>query len=49
MDYIEPATCTETQFRTWWREFEWENRVAVSTNIKVHSFVLVFSLSLSTP
>ena len=31
MDYIVPATCSETQFRSWWREFEWENRVAVNT------------------
>ncbi|KAJ8612630.1 hypothetical protein MRB53_037366 [Persea americana] len=23
MDYIQPATCTETQFRSMWTEFEW--------------------------
>jgi coatomer subunit beta len=34
MDYILPATCSETQFRSWWREFEWENRVAVATQIR---------------
>merc|ERR1711991_747299 len=34
MDYIVPAVCSETQFRSWWREFEWENRVAVNTSIK---------------
>eukprot|EP01119_Soliformovum_irregulare_P008401 TRINITY_DN2151_c0_g1_i1.p1 TRINITY_DN2151_c0_g1~~TRINITY_DN2151_c0_g1_i1.p1 ORF type:complete len:947 (+),score=306.48 TRINITY_DN2151_c0_g1_i1:94-2934(+) len=33
MDYITPATCTELKFRTMWAEFEWENKVAVNTNI----------------
>eukprot|EP00842_Homolaphlyctis_polyrhiza_P006041 jgi/Hompol1/6438/HPOL_003533-RA len=33
MDYIKPATCTETQFRLMWLEFEWENRVVVNTNM----------------
>ncbi|KAL1955136.1 hypothetical protein VTO42DRAFT_9000 [Malbranchea cinnamomea] len=29
MDYIQPAHCTETQFRTMWTEFEWENKVNI--------------------
>ncbi|KAI9208285.1 adaptin N terminal region-domain-containing protein [Polychytrium aggregatum] len=33
MDYINPAYCTETQFRSMWIEFEWENKVLVNTNI----------------
>jgi len=33
MDYIKPATCTDAQFRTMWAEFEWENKVAVYTQI----------------
>ncbi|ABO95545.1 predicted protein [Ostreococcus lucimarinus CCE9901] len=33
MDYIIPATCSDTVFRSMWAEFEWENKVAVSTNI----------------
>ncbi|KAF9817775.1 hypothetical protein IEO21_03234 [Rhodonia placenta] len=33
MDYIKPAYCTEAQFRSMWTEFEWENRVNVSTSI----------------
>ncbi|KAJ1557309.1 coatomer subunit beta, partial [Nowakowskiella sp. JEL0078] len=33
MDYINPASCSETQFRTMWTEFEWENKVNVNTNI----------------
>ena len=31
MDYIQPATCTETQFRSMWTEFEWENKVNVNS------------------
>jgi len=34
MDYIKPAYCNETQFRSMWTEFEWENRVNVTTDIK---------------
>ncbi|KAG9306557.1 hypothetical protein G9A89_004754 [Geosiphon pyriformis] len=33
MDYINPAFCNETQFRSMWTEFEWENKVNVNTNI----------------
>ncbi|KAF1356960.1 adaptin N terminal region-domain-containing protein [Delphinella strobiligena] len=33
MDYIQPAQCTETQFRTMWTEFEWENKVNISTKM----------------
>mmetsp|Transcript_28854 Transcript_28854/g.80675 ORF Transcript_28854/g.80675 Transcript_28854/m.80675 type:complete len:965 (-) Transcript_28854:156-3050(-) len=33
VDYISPATCTEAEFRAMWAEFEWENKVAVKTNI----------------
>ena len=33
MDYIVPASCTETEFRSMWAEFEWENKVAVSTHL----------------
>ncbi|EWC43996.1 coatomer subunit beta [Drechslerella stenobrocha 248] len=31
MDYIHPATCTETQFRSMWTEFEWENKVNINS------------------
>lgn len=34
MDYIMPATCSDSAFRSMWAEFEWENKVAVNTNIK---------------
>lgn len=33
MDYIFPATCSDTAFRSMWAEFEWENKVAVNTDI----------------
>ncbi|KIK20409.1 hypothetical protein PISMIDRAFT_105824 [Pisolithus microcarpus 441] len=33
MDYIKPAYCSETQFRSMWTEFEWENRVNASTKM----------------
>ncbi|KAI9677259.1 MAG: coatomer subunit beta [Trizodia sp. TS-e1964] len=34
MDYIQPAYCTETQFRTMWTEFEWENKVNIVSKAK---------------
>eukprot|EP00501_MAST-03F_sp_TOSAG23-6_P002417 GSMAST32.ASY1.ANO1.2526.1 assembled CDS len=34
MDYIRPAFCTEDKFRDMWAEFEWENKVAVNTEIQ---------------
>lgn len=34
MDYINPATCVDVAFRNMWAEFEWENKVAVNTDIK---------------
>eukprot|EP00669_Euglena_mutabilis_P013589 TRINITY_DN8567_c0_g1_i1.p4 TRINITY_DN8567_c0_g1~~TRINITY_DN8567_c0_g1_i1.p4 ORF type:complete len:146 (+),score=61.76 TRINITY_DN8567_c0_g1_i1:227-664(+) len=33
MDYITPASCTATHFRAMWSEFEWENKVAVNTEL----------------
>lgn len=33
MDYIVPATCTDTEFRQMWAEFEWENKVSVNTSL----------------
>ena len=33
MDYIRPAECKSEDFRSMWAEFEWENKVAVNTNI----------------
>lgn len=30
MDYIVPASCTDTEFMRMWAEFEWENKVRIS-------------------
>jgi len=34
MDYIRPASCSEDEFRRMWAEFEWENKVAVNTEVQ---------------
>ncbi|MCJ1252545.1 coatomer subunit beta [Lignoscripta atroalba] len=34
MDYIQPAYCTETQFRIMWTEFEWENKVTINSKAR---------------
>uniref|UniRef100_A0A7S3GLN9 Coatomer subunit beta n=1 Tax=Palpitomonas bilix TaxID=652834 RepID=A0A7S3GLN9_9EUKA len=33
MDYMRPATCSDTKFRTMWAEFEWENKISVQTKL----------------
>ena len=33
MDYIRPAECKNEEFRAMWAEFEWENKVAINSNI----------------
>ncbi|KAK9465355.1 adaptin N terminal region-domain-containing protein [Lipomyces arxii] len=37
MDYIHPGMVTETQFRSMWTEFEWENKVNINTSIGIDS------------
>lgn len=32
MDYIEPRSCSEMQFRSMWAEFEWENKVTINSD-----------------
>ena len=34
MDYIKPATCSESQFRKMWNEFEWENKITIKSPIE---------------
>jgi len=41
MDYIVPAVCTESEFRSMWAEFEWENKVSVNTSLTNLSDYLV--------
>lgn len=33
VDYIQPAACSDADFRHMWAEFEWENKVSVNTSI----------------
>lgn len=33
MDYIKPATCTESTFRKMWNEFEWENKITIKSQM----------------
>lgn len=33
LEYINPATCTEAQFRKMWNEFEWENKISVNSSL----------------
>ncbi|CDF34449.1 unnamed protein product [Chondrus crispus] len=42
MDYIEPGEVSDTDFRSMWAEFEWENKVAVNTTCKDLSQFLDF-------
>jgi len=40
MDYIVPAVCTEPEFRQMWAVFEWENKVAVNTQLtNLHDYL----------
>lgn len=40
MDYIRPGECSNEDFRSMWAEFEWENKVAINTNISdLHEFL----------
>eukprot|EP00633_Aureoumbra_lagunensis_P001027 CAMPEP_0197302578 /NCGR_PEP_ID=MMETSP0890-20130614/51137_1 /TAXON_ID=44058 ORGANISM="Aureoumbra lagunensis, Strain CCMP1510" /NCGR_SAMPLE_ID=MMETSP0890 /ASSEMBLY_ACC=CAM_ASM_000533 /LENGTH=193 /DNA_ID=CAMNT_0042782215 /DNA_START=2403 /DNA_END=2984 /DNA_ORIENTATION=- len=34
MDYIRPASASDESFRSMWAEFEWENKVAITTCIQ---------------
>lgn len=34
MDYIKPVTCSESQFRKMWNEFEWENKITIKSPIE---------------
>lgn len=33
MSYIKPGKCSENRFRTMWDEFEWENKIAIKSNL----------------
>lgn len=38
MDYIQPATCTDAEFRQMWAEFEWENKVSSINCFNIYTF-----------
>ncbi|KAG9510954.1 Coatomer subunit beta, partial [Fragariocoptes setiger] len=49
-DYIKPAVCSDEEFRDMWREFEWENKVNVGTqltNLKEYLEHLVASTNMN--
>ncbi|VDK83853.1 unnamed protein product [Dibothriocephalus latus] len=33
LEYIQPATCSNSEFRQMWSDFEWENKVTVNTQV----------------
>lgn len=33
MDYIKPASCSESVFRKMWNEFEWENKITIKSSM----------------
>jgi len=47
MDYISPAFCSDPQFRSMWAEFEWENKVAVNTDIEDLTIYLQHILNIT--
>ncbi|KAM9927434.1 hypothetical protein OXX80_010290, partial [Metschnikowia pulcherrima] len=34
MDYIKPASCSESVFRKMWNEFEWENKITIKSQME---------------
>lgn len=38
MDYIQPASCTDAEFRQMWAEFEWENKVSFINCFNIYTF-----------
>lgn len=51
MDYIQPASCTDAEFRQMWAEFEWENKVNklfLSTLLQHFQNLLAFKKLFST-
>ncbi|CDS40206.1 Coatomer subunit beta [Echinococcus multilocularis] len=33
LEYIQPSTCSDADFRSMWSDFDWENKVTVSTQL----------------
>jgi len=47
MDYIVGGSCSDQKFRSMWAEFEWENKVAVNTDLKDLNDYLSHILSIT--
>ncbi|KAM7532573.1 hypothetical protein Aperf_G00000131736 [Anoplocephala perfoliata] len=40
LEYIQPATCSDEDFRSMWSDFDWENKVTVSTQVTdLHAYL----------
>lgn len=39
MDYIQPSTCEDSKFRSMWFEFDWENKIVVSTTKELKEYL----------
>ncbi|EPX74303.1 coatomer beta subunit [Schizosaccharomyces octosporus yFS286] len=48
MDYIKPASCPESKFRSMWTEFEWENKVDISSNENINLMEFLHKLMKKT-
>ncbi|WBW70617.1 coatomer beta subunit [Schizosaccharomyces osmophilus] len=48
MDYIKPAACPESKFRSMWTEFEWENKVDISSNENINLMEFLHKLMKKT-
>lgn len=48
MDYIVPATCTDTEFRQMWAEFEWENKVRDCLSVLTITLFKCLSMNVFT-
>lgn len=52
MDYISPAVCSDAAYRSMWAEFEWENKVSVTSCSKypvqnINLFVLLIFIFIT--
>lgn len=49
MDYIQPASCTDAEFRQMWAEFEWENKVITVLEMCEMKILCRFCKNLTCP
>src|SRR3990167_1018839 len=46
IDYIRPAVCSDSQYRSMWYEFEWENKVPVNAKASFVFFLIYPVISI---